>query len=77
MQTIRGNASCRASSSGTDHNVVLPGEIDVVPNDQEVIHIAHLADGVKLILQSLPQSAVVIRIALLHAVVAELVQVSP
>ena len=77
VQTIRGNASCRASSSGTDHNVVFPGEIDVVPDDQEVIHIAHLADGVKLILQSLPQSAVVIRIALLHAVVAELVQVSP
>ena len=77
VQAVSGDTSRRASSSGPDHDVVLPGEIDVVPNDQEVIHIAHLADGVKLILQSLPQSAVVIRIALLHAVVAELVQVSP
>ena len=77
MQAVSGDTSRRASSSGPDHDVVLPGEIDVVPNDQEVIHIAHLADGVKLILQSLPQSAVVIRIALLHAVVAKLVQVSP
>ncbi len=77
VQAVSDYASRRAPSSGADHDVVLPREIDVIPDDQEIVHVPHLADRVQLVLQSLPEGPVVVRVPLLHAVVAELVQVSP
>ena len=77
MKAVGHDTSRGAPSSGSDHDIVLSGEIDVIPHDQEIVHVAHLADRVELILQSLPERSVVVRIALLHAVFAQLVEVGP
>ena len=76
-QAVGNDGTCRRPSSGPDHDPVLPGVIDIVPYDQEVIDIAHLPDGIQLKIQPVPQGPVVFRIALRHAVIAEFVQVSP
>ena len=77
MKAVGHDTSRGAPSSGSDHDIVLSGEIDVIPHDQEIVHVAHLADRVELILQSLPERSVVVRIALLHAVFAQLVEIGP
>ena len=64
-QAVGDDASRRRASSRPYHDVVGAGEVDKIPHNQEVIHIAHgLYDG-KLIVQTLSQASVVLWIPLL------------
>ena len=56
---------------------MLPGPVDVVPDDQEVVDVAHLLDDGELIVEALPNRAVVLRIALCKSLVAEVIQIGP
>ena len=90
-QRIGNNRTCRTPSSGAHHDPVPAGKIDVIPDDEEIVDIAHLADRVQLIFQPGAQvcsgDAGIIRrgvffventgIAFFHTVPAELVEVGP
>ena len=77
IQRISYQAAGRRAASGAYHNIVIPGIFDKVPHDQEIIHIPHVPDGGKLIIQSLLQLRSDRMISLLQAFHTELVQVFP
>ena len=56
LQAVGNDTSCRRTTSRTYHNTVLLGIVNKVPNDQEIIHIAHGPDNTKLIIQTLPKA---------------------
>ena len=47
--------------------------MDEIPHDQEIIHIPHGLNDAQLVIQPLPEAPVVIRIALLKALQAQLI----
>ena len=50
--------------------------MDEVPNDQEVVDVAHAFDDAEFVFQTLPERAVVLGVAFLDPFAAELAQVS-
>ena len=77
MQAVRDDASRRRAAPRTDGNVMLPGPVDKIPHDQEVIYIPHFLNHAKLVVQLFPDRAVIVGIALRQPVGTELVEVTP
>ena len=77
MQAVGNDASSCTSTSRSYRNTVFSGIVDKIPHDQEIVHISHALDNTQLVFQTLLQRAVVLRIALFHAVSAQLIQISP
>ena len=48
-------------------------EVDEIPHDQEVVHVAHALDGSEFIIQAGAERSVIIRIAHREALIAEVV----
>ena len=76
-QTVRDDAPRRRTAPRPDRNVMLPRPVDEIPHDQEIIHIPHLPDDAELVVQLLPDRAVIIRVAFCQSVGAELVEIAP
>ena len=74
---IGDDASRRGSSSRADHDIIFPGVADVIPDDQEIIHIPHLLNDSQLIIQPLLKFRRDRIIPLRKSFPAELVQVFP
>src|SRR5581483_6787473 len=55
VQAVGGQRAGRRAPAGTDADAVLAREADEVPDDQEVVGEAHLADGLQLELEALAQ----------------------
>ena len=51
-QAVGNDGAGSGTSAGPYHDPVLPGVVDIVPDDQEIVHIAHLADGIQLVGQA-------------------------
>ena len=51
--------------------------MDKVPDNQEIIHVAHIFDHAQLIGQAIPHGTVIVRVALCQSVKAELIQIFP
>ena len=62
MQAVRDDAPRRRAAPRPDWNVVLPRPVDEIPHDQEIVHIPHLLDHAKLIVQLFPDLSVIVRI---------------
>ena len=77
FQTVGHNASRRRTPARPHRDPVLPAEIDIIPHDQKIVNETHIFDRVKLIVQTLLQRAVILRVTLLHPVLTELVQITP
>ncbi len=73
LQTVGYDGAGRGTSARSYTDAMLSGIVDIIPDDQEVVHIAHIPDNAQLILQAPAKGAVILRIPLLHAVVAELI----
>ena len=56
---------------------MVPRVLDEIPDNQEIIHVAHIFNDAQLIFQSFLQRAVIVRITLLQAVETNLVQIFP
>ena len=90
-QRIGYDGSGCTASSGADHDPVLAGKINIIPDDEEIVDITHLTDGIQFVFKPCPQirggSTGIIRgsiifikdagIAFLHSVTAELVEIGP
>ena len=74
---IGNQAARRRSTPGTNHNLMVSGEFDEIPHDQEVIHISHGPDGVQLIVEPFLQLLRHRIIETLQSLTAELVQIFP
>ena len=77
VQAVGDDASCGGSSPGAHRNVVFSGVVDEIPDDQEVVHIAHLPDNIQFVIHSFFQRPVVFGVTLLQARIAQLVQIAP
>ena len=81
LQSIGNNASRCGTSARSHHDTVLLGIIDKIPNNQEIIHIAHGLDDIQFIVEALFQGKsgiacrriLILPVALLQPVIAELV----
>ena len=76
-QGVSHQTSCSRPPSRTNHNVIIPGISDKIPNDQEIIHIAHGPDHTQLIVQPFFQFLRHRLIPLLKSLKAKLIQVFP
>ena len=74
FQAVSHDASRRRTAPRPHRDSVSSGVIDKIPYNQEVIHIAHLLDDGKLVVQTLLQSAVVVGITFRQAVLTQSVQ---
>ena len=54
-------------------DILRSGIVDKIPHDQEIIHVSHGADDIQLIVQPAAQCAVIVRIAGLKALPAQMV----
>ena len=51
-QRIGYQASGCRTPSRPHHNIMIPGIFNKIPYDQEIIHIAHVSDGIQFVLQA-------------------------
>ena len=75
VKRIRYHRACRAAAPGADRNARAFREIHEVPHDQEVVRKAHLLDHVNFVVHLRPVLGMLVAVALLIALVAELFQV--
>ena len=76
-KTIGDDTARRRTSAGAHSDPVRPCVIDIIPDDQEIIHVSHPADDAQLILHPLVNGSVVIRVVPGKAFFAKMIQVSP
>ena len=76
-QTVGHDGSRRRTSARPHADAVGFRVIDVVPDDQEIVDIAHAVNNAELIIHPLRQGAVVLRIPAGEAFPAECVQIAP
>ena len=74
VQAVGDDAAGPAAAARADHDAVGLGVADKIPHDEEVIHIAHLDDGGKLILHPLAGVLTVRGVPLFKALPAQAAQ---
>ena len=72
VKRIRYHRACRAAAPGADRNARAFRKIHKVPHDQEVVRKAHLLDHVNFVVHLRPVLGMLVAVALLIALVAEL-----
>ena len=73
-----GNHGTRRGASARSHGDAMGFRIiDIIPDDQEVIHISHAVNNLKLLLHSLTDGGLRLRVALFKSFLAESLQVVP
>ena len=75
LEAVRDERAGGGAAAGADADAVPLREGDEVPDDEEVVGEAHLADGLQLVLQSFAQSRVDLVVALCEALLAQLDEV--
>ena len=54
VQRVGHDRARAAAPAGADEDAVSAGEVDVVPHDQEIVHVAHVLDHAELVFEALP-----------------------
>ena len=68
---VRYYASCRRATARSHGDIMSLGIVDIVPDYEEVVHIAHLPDDLQLIGKALLKLLISLRIASLKALTAQ------
>ena len=78
-ERVRHDRTCRRATPRPHDDAVVLCKMDIVPDDQEIIHEAHAADRIELVFQALgefrPLRAVCFTVFPAHALLAELIQI--
>ena len=77
VHTIGSNTAGGRTPSRAYCNVVFTAIIDVIPYDQEIIHVPHFPNNGQFVIQFFAQCTVIVRIAFFQSIGAELIQIGP
>ena len=75
VQAVAGQRAGAAAASGADEDAVFLGEVHIVPDDEEVVHIAHALDDRQLVIEPLARVLPVGGVMALEALLAERTQI--